>query len=923
MNKKWWVVAVVLILILLGSLVVIPFVKQHSVTIGGLAGILALVLAAITLIKWLRPTGGSAGAPDLSQLKRQYLQALSQKCSDLPLAVVSEQLAAKNRQISLSAVYTALDVLVTKKLGDEVDQAEHQLNLPAGAGESGRVPVLDVVRQHRLCVLLGNAGSGKTTFMHYLSHSIAQAELNKTSAGLGDELDRRLPVRLVLREVAGLLGTQPCTSQILWQLLDRELRADVGELSADLLASLRQELKTDGLWLLDGLDEVPKQQRECLLTAINSLVNELGERARVVITARPYAYENHGLLRGFNDFTVQNLTSDQIKAFVKAWYKAMQPIMGWGDPEIKQRIGELQDAIEDDRKIYELAERPLLLTLIVMLHVSNASLPEDRATLYDGAVKLLLVNWQQKLKMTSDGTPLLDEETQQYLSRDISRVRAGLAKLAYVVHERQWLEQRASDGECELSHISSTEVFGVFSELLPKQDKHRLLAFLDERAGMLIALGNGSFDFPHRSFQEFLTAEYLNQELGNLFNDDGEERGLEQLTLQDPGWWREVFLLAMSRQQQGNLGNALQALNRYLPADPTAEETELHYRRAILIAEALQEMRWQNHDARNRQAVALEVRLQRWMRQVMTEYGLAIRLRSNAAYVLAALMGGTGDERAGVGVKDKLPDIDWIEIQPGDFIMGNDDEADEKPQHVVKLTELFKISRYPITVAQYACFVEAGGYDDESYWTDAGWQWRQGAAVNLSQYTMGDETRDLYKNHLDERPVGLRSQPRGWGDARFSIANQPVVGVSWYEAVAYCAWLAEKIDQTVRLPTEAEWERAARGTDGRRYSWGDDWRENRISSSEAGLHQVCAVGLFTKDDNATTAEDMLGNTWEWCSSRWGMSLDAADYAYPYVADDGREQPDPATADLRIVRGGVHWVDKDFARCSCRSLEHPR
>jgi formylglycine-generating enzyme required for sulfatase activity len=138
------------------------------------------------------------------------------------------------------------------------------------------------------------------------------------------------------------------------------------------------------------------------------------------------------------------------------------------------------------------------------------------------------------------------------------------------------------------------------------------------------------------------------------------------------------------------------------------------------------------------------------------------------------------------------------------------------------------------------------------------------------------------------------------------------VGVSWFEALAYVRWLAAFTGRACRLPTEAEWEKAARGTDGRIYPWGDERAEGRANTSETDLGRTTVVGAFPGGASPYGALDMSGNVWEWCSSAWKD--------YPYRADDGRE--DLEGDDFRVWRGGSWNDDRRYARCASRLSSRP-
>jgi formylglycine-generating enzyme required for sulfatase activity len=191
------------------------------------------------------------------------------------------------------------------------------------------------------------------------------------------------------------------------------------------------------------------------------------------------------------------------------------------------------------------------------------------------------------------------------------------------------------------------------------------------------------------------------------------------------------------------------------------------------------------------------------------------------------------------------------------------DFGPEQPQHQLTLPA-FEIGRYPVTNAEYAAFVEATGH----------------------------------------------AAPRHWRGGAFpdEMADHPVVYVSWHDAQAYVAWLRERTEVPYRLPTEAEWEKAARGPEARLWPWGDTWAADRCTMGEAA-HGTTPVGQHSPaGDSPCGAADMAGNVWEWCNSRYEP--------YPYRPDDGRENLD--VEEVRVLRGGC-WRNDNPAtvRCACR------
>jgi formylglycine-generating enzyme required for sulfatase activity len=250
------------------------------------------------------------------------------------------------------------------------------------------------------------------------------------------------------------------------------------------------------------------------------------------------------------------------------------------------------------------------------------------------------------------------------------------------------------------------------------------------------------------------------------------------------------------------------------------------------------------------------------------------------------VLGRLGDPRNGAGLRTGVPDIGWVEVPGGPFTMGSRHWApsysDETPQFTCRrITRPYLMARYPVTVVQYRVFVDHGGYRQRRWWTDAGWNWKE---------SLGSMAPEDYEEV-------------------YQTANHPRVGVSWYEATAYCCWLGTLLRLPVRLPSEAEWERAARGPDGSVYPWGSQADcAARCNLEDTGIGHTSAVGLFPTGNAKCGAADMAGNVWEWCGTKW-----RGDYEeYERQADD-----DPAGDEHRVLRGGSWSNDRELVRGAAR------
>lgn len=236
--------------------------------------------------------------------------------------------------------------------------------------------------------------------------------------------------------------------------------------------------------------------------------------------------------------------------------------------------------------------------------------------------------------------------------------------------------------------------------------------------------------------------------------------------------------------------------------------------------------------------------------------------------------------------------FEWIEIPAGPFLMGSDPKKDsqadddEQPQITVELPT-YTIAKYPVTYVQYEVFVDDGGYQNDSYWTDAGREWR-GNNQHPTQY---------------------------WQDKKWHIADHPVVGVTWYEAWAFSQWLgATSRSLGVRLPTEPEWEKAARGAGGQIYPWGDQPPDKTLCNFGENVDKTTPVTQYSAGASPYGVLDMSGNVWEWCLTKYPL--------WNYGDGPGTMDNDSAGTARRVRRGGSWDYPDRYARAAARSALYP-
>jgi formylglycine-generating enzyme required for sulfatase activity len=788
--------------------------------------------------------GTTAADSGEAGLREEYLRWVESTTRSLFLSGVDpSEAAGKRTPPQLEAVYTAL-----------LTQTPRRDEEPGGV-ETGRRPgeveTLSAVAQldrHPRLVLLGDPGSGKSTFANFAAFCLAGGRLDLLTAPLPDQNGRDgrerqpwshkalLPVQVVLRDFAaqGLPADgETGTAEHLWRFIAKTLDA---ERFGAFVPLLEQELRTrGGLLLLDGFDEVPDagERRERLKQVVEAFARRFG-LCRILLTSRPYAYQKQDwrLGEGFAEAVLAPWNDGQIRRFVERWY-AQAEGERLSAEVAAARAQELAAALFANDRLLQLARRPLLLTLIASVHAwRGGRLPEDRESLYDQAVNLLLDLWEQR---RWKGRELHQPSLSEVLKLEsVTSLRRVLEDLAFAVHSTQ---EKGSD----TADIPEAELVGRLNCLAEGINAGLLGKYLSERAGLLIERGERVYAFPHRTFQEYLAACHLNR--CAEFPEP-----LAGLARRDPDRWREVVLLAgaaAAQKVKAAVWPLVQALCPLRADDPSVTEEDVWG--ASLAGQVARESA--SLAALTTWEQGTPGRLQKWFERLLGEPLLPPAERAQAGRILAWL----GDPRPGVISVDGM---ELREVPAGPFRMGpGEDEGDEEYEHTLPYG--YKISRYPVTVGQFRQFVEASGF------------------------TPGDS------------------------DCLKGVDNEPAVWVSWAEALEFCRWLTTRwreegqipADWTVSLPSEPEWEKAARGTDGWRFPWGNEESvAGRANVDEAGINRPSAVGCFPGGRSPYGCEEMSGNVWEWTRSAWGK--------YPYMARDGREEL--SVKELRVLRGGAFY-----------------
>ncbi|EFO81071.1 hypothetical protein OSCT_1102 [Oscillochloris trichoides DG-6] len=772
-----------------------------------------------------------------------------------------------------------------------------------------------IVAQPHL-VLLGEPGSGKSTALRYVALTLARAGLDATVdraahlegwAALGDA-GHLLPIFVPILPFAKQLQNLRCLAgeKELWNYLAAQLES-AGRY-AGLAAAVHEAIDNgNALLMLDGLDEVAgDNSRQQVVQAVADFART-HKHCRIVVSCRVRSYvgEKNAAwqLRGWPTATLADWIPSQMVAFVGAWYRAAAAVTNMPAAKRDDRITKLRAAIRVREDLRRLGVRPLLLTIMALVHLNDpeAKLPEGRVALYSRCVDLLLKQWELARKDGSDYGSLMD-----YIglpNTDTKALRPLLEQLAFDAHAARSATSPGILGRADLKE-KIQDFLKQRGHSNPYEGAIRFLEYTDLRAGLLQANEVGdAYGFPHLTFQEYLAGRSLVSGL------DVADRILK---LRHDDRWRVPILLGVGdhvSEQKLEMPFFLLSQLIDMKDRPLAQRCY----DLFLAAEITSDVGWVNLLAVKSSKDSFETlhgNLTRALAGLIEQRDLPAAERVRAGAILADL----GDPRPGVCT---LPPP-MVKIAGGSFVIGitaeehkreygGDDWYKEAINTQPVTVAAFELARYPVTNAQYKLFMDNEGYNpDQPWWSAAARAW----LARDDQATEGLESwqRRQYKD-----------RPEFWDDPRFGIArpNHPVVGVSWYEATAFCAWLTEYLGDgyVYCLPSESEWEFAARGVERRMYAWGNAQPDAERANFEGIYNGTTAVGCFPAGATPGTGLlDMTGNVWEWTRSEYR--------ACPYAPTDGRE----ASGDVarkRFALRGASWLNRSlFLRAAYRYHNSP-
>jgi formylglycine-generating enzyme required for sulfatase activity len=709
--------------------------------------------------------------------------------------------------------------------------------------------------EHPVLVLLGKPGSGKSTLLRRL-------ELDHC---LDRKADRDGEISFLV-QLNGYQSEDP--NQVISPL---DWLKNQWEERHPKLGSLVNYLEEGRvLLLLDALNEMPIPQTssyENLVSQWRKFAQKWARKNnRIIFSCRSldYSFRLSSETLPVPHLSVQPMDEDQVRSFIQSYAPAyLEPVM---------------NHLKDPRQ-FEFYQSPYFLRLLCRVLEYDQRVPEGRAALFTGFIRALLNRELNRPDTILSKESLLHRLDRSSLNEnqwdspfDLPEMGPLIGQLSRLAYEMQ---SDHPDGAANEIRITYQKALSLLEHQNPDEvvDAGLALSILDR-------YGSRQITFFHQLLQEYFAArrlanspkpelahqEWRREQVVPRYEDIIKDKDSWEPAppLPPTGWEETVVTAAPMAEDPAGFIRSLIPHNLVLAAR-CAGSTELRI------------------DDRQREVLKRELRdlLLRQMRDPEAD----LRARLAAGEALGAIGHPEFELRKGEFGDFLLPPFE--SVFAGIYPFGEENQPVELGG--------FQMGRYPVTNAEFALFIAAGGYHDAQWWdTEAAQDWLRGSNPQAPKY---------------------------WNNTHLNNAAQPVVGVNWYEARAYCNWLTASLassrgqaltgggeEQVVRLPTEPEFEAAARGREGRIYPYGNDYEPRLCNTADNCIGRSSPVGLF-ENRSPFGIYDLSGNVWEWCINEHGKPFEE-----PTRINLGG-------ADWRPLRGGSWGNDQDFARAVFR-FDHP-
>lgn len=823
----------------------------------------------------------NSASNELPDWEKEYLNNLYSFCMAIPL-----QALGRDESVLLDKVYIELNTTAKEKEDDDK-----------------LLPAKDALLTHQHMVLLGDPGSGKSTFAKKALGLIAGSLLHKNV--VENPFDGLTPVWLSLRQLVPHLLEATASScddfaeqnKILEVVEDYLL--NLSDIKCDHKGFLKK-VKEGGCFIVfDGLDEVPTEQRLMIRKAVSTVV-ERWKPQRILVTCRIRSYVGETVFRDIPTvFTLSDLNEEQISGYCKAWYLALSEKGRLSEKDALEKAGNLSRNALSER-LKDLSRTPILLATMALVHFEDTELPDQKVLLYERAVDVLSRQWERHEKKSKIKTSLILEG----FLKSKQRMHQALRALAYAAHKtkRGRAENKSGDLERFEAIYALEKEPDLFQDLNSIED---FLNYIDQRSGVVLGLGGETgktqyYSFPHRTFQEYLAGCHM-------VAMDPYTKFCEKA--EDGDYWYEAVKFAVEHILFSQEAYAIYFPLAFQLCQSDKPETEKDWRLNLwggYMTAACGEQRLKQYAEDQGRQKGFKKRVQPRMVEIMSESPLPAVERAEAGRLLAKI----GDPRPEVMTVEGM---EFCKIEPNWFWMGERDKL-----HEVEIKKPYWMGKYPVTNAQFNQFVKAGGYENPKYWTEA--------------KTAGYWSKNGFKGSTDSKP---RKQQGNFGEP-FNFDNHPVVGFSWYEALAFCLWLTDVYKEStsssaeylqwiregnysIQLPNEPEWEMAARGSKeaslNQTYPYGEEAEPNQMNCYATNIGATSTVGCFPSGESSYGCLDMAGNVFEWTRSLY--------QDYPYIFDLERENLAADKSNARVLRGGAfNYCPSDYCRCACRFRFNP-